>query len=1508
MRSGIRSCGLTAVFSLCGLTIIFYVVSALSIKLNIPLRNSEVSLEIKKLQIYNLDKSTRILWTVVNKNGVEVLQSLEENSPNTSNLPQGSLITGNSLALIIKTYKSDQAKNGSIFLKSDFPINGWIPLFTPSLSINIKALNITSSFHPTHHPKCSDLSNTQRDKYLVGGDLKKNDFPILVSSAKECCSACATTLSCENWSFQSNGQCWLKGKGVFFRPSKIFSVSGIIQESFKLKENLSMMQLSEKKEIKFQRQQNRTKTIPFIPCCRNENQNNLILNLNEIEKIRQKFIKPKNQWYKLDILPPPLIQQTLKERGGRVEQGSPWLLSLERSSPEWWEQWPVGNGRFGGLVGGTLSQELIPLSVAGLFLKRRGAQKERLSPDGETFQMAREALKRGDMRTTNTLLSSLESDDLGIFQSFFDIVLRFSLQSFKKPSVKTKTVKKALKGRAWAMGELDRHFEYFVKDDKTFNKVLEFSKPLFSRGLLDLKRGISHSFFLEQIYKNQLDEGKNQFNKYKDPMEVYFNPNEQRIHHREWFVSEKDQIMVGSMTCISLYSSGIPGCLNLAIRLHRAHFVDVSKKNVRNKEKFTIHFNPYNLTEQQQKRWSDRGSAVGDRNKKTQSFTFSVELNGNGNLKIPKTKSLGVIICVGGSSLTTLTSKNFNSDTAVACNSATQVYVLLSISSEGATFSPGTNTSLKETIDLALEKGYNELLYRHQNLFSSRMSRVDLSLQNVPSTQQCPDNSQLKNRLESFQSGCLSIETSQFNTPKNSKISKHTITIEDQTTLDLLLVSQTYQFGRYLLLSSATQAVSNLQGIWGDGPDTPWSGDYHLNINLQMMYWAADAAGLPETMVPLTGFIDRLQERGSITAREMYGYKNTSNENTKTEKSLAWVTHGYTDGDSTDVLGATHWAFCVTCGAWTALLLWEHVLSRGFDGKGELEGRVVHWFRGLVLFFRHYLWEEDGVVHSGPSTSPENSYEVVENDKLGQGKKEKTRRMPSLAFDPAFDISTLRQVASVFLLMVQWSEPEQNLENSEKHLNWKDDLSLAESFVELINKMPNHAIPLIGPNSTGSQILEYPRPLFYLKKLDNTRDICRVVPPLLDPRVTTLGSSTQCTSRVLQPMDPGHRHFSGLQWLFPGSLLPLIREKERNYVIPELLEAARRTLEIKNSFDAGHTGWSSIWEASLWARVGKKEESLKAMKTYLSLFSAPNLLSLHPPLNKNSGICLTCFSIEPHVKYKNSQRQRDLSNLLIHIDLLNDFIETYQDITIELKNEAFAEVERNIDILRRVIDIEGGDDPFLSRDRGMLLTDSKKPNDGSKFQLDGNIGFIGLIHEMFMQSHIPGFLHFFPSVPYSFVKGSGHFYGLKVRGDITVSFQWEHGKIMALEMIFNSKHPWLYNIELHSKYQGFYNSAENKENSEISLFMRTPNPLKIVQYIKGNDIKKYKICNARLQLKRNSKTSDWLQNLVLFTEKDDFSCRITFCGVEKGRKQNVDMSDEKEKCRKSLEELERNQV
>ena len=55
-----------------------------------------------------------------------------------------------------------------------------------------------------------------------------------------------------------------------------------------------------------------------------------------------------------------------------------------------------------------------------------------------------------------------------------------------------------------------------------------------------------------------------------------------------------------------------------------------------------------------------------------------------------------------------------------------------------------------------------------------------------------------------------------------------------------------YNYGRYLLISSTRPGSlpPNLQGLWANEPGTPWNGDYHTNINVQMNHWPLEQGKL----------------------------------------------------------------------------------------------------------------------------------------------------------------------------------------------------------------------------------------------------------------------------------------------------------------------------------------------------------------------------------------------------------------------------------------------------------------------------------------------------------------------------------------------------------------------------------------------------------------------------------------------------------------------------------------
>jgi alpha-L-fucosidase 2 len=175
-----------------------------------------------------------------------------------------------------------------------------------------------------------------------------------------------------------------------------------------------------------------------------------------------------------------------------------------------------------------------------------------------------------------------------------------------------------------------------------------------------------------------------------------------------------------------------------------------------------------------------------------------------------------------------------------------------------------------------------------------------------------------------------------------------------------------FQFGRYLLMDSSRPGTmaANLQGIWNGKVAPPWDSKYTININIQMNYWPAEAANLPETTGPLFDLVRLSMPNGRRTAREMYGCGGFCFHHNLD----AW-------GDTAPV----DYAYCGIWpmgGSWLALHFWEHYRF-GLDRK-FLRREAYPVMKEAAEFLRDFL-VEDGHGHlvTNPSMSPENSYRMT---------------------------------------------------------------------------------------------------------------------------------------------------------------------------------------------------------------------------------------------------------------------------------------------------------------------------------------------------------------------------------------------------------------------------------------------------------------------------------------------------------------------------------------------------
>jgi len=180
---------------------------------------------------------------------------------------------------------------------------------------------------------------------------------------------------------------------------------------------------------------------------------------------------------------------------------------------------------------------------------------------------------------------------------------------------------------------------------------------------------------------------------------------------------------------------------------------------------------------------------------------------------------------------------------------------------------------------------------------------------------------------------------------------------------DPALAALFFQYGRYLMLCSSRPGnlPANLQGLWADSIQTPWNGDYHTDINLQMNYWLPDVAGLPECFEPFVDLVESLLENGAKTARVHYGARG-------------WTVHSVTN-----VWGYTSpgehpsWGMTPTSGPWLINNLWDHYL---FTQDKRYLGRIWPIIKGSAEFCLDWMVEDPKTkkLVSGPSTSPENAF------------------------------------------------------------------------------------------------------------------------------------------------------------------------------------------------------------------------------------------------------------------------------------------------------------------------------------------------------------------------------------------------------------------------------------------------------------------------------------------------------------------------------------------------------
>lgn len=255
----------------------------------------------------------------------------------------------------------------------------------------------------------------------------------------------------------------------------------------------------------------------------------------------------------------------------------------------------------------------------------------------------------------------------------------------------------------------------------------------------------------------------------------------------------------------------------------------------------------------------------------------------------------------------------------------------------------GPNPSNTTLIQLknAAKTNYDKLKHDHTSDVARFMGRLQLNLGSSTPEQRLQP---LPQRISSYAQGAADPE------------------------LEMLL----FQYGRYLLQASSRPGTlpANLQGIWNNSNTPPWHSDYHSNINIQMNYWLAEPANLPECH---TAFFD-------LILSQIPAWRHATAADPEFKKD-GTATKGWAIRTSHNIHGGMGWKWDKTANAWYAQHFWEHYAFSG--NKVWLRRTAFPLMHELSLFWLSQLktlpdgrlvvpnaWspehgpEEDGVSYS----------------------------------------------------------------------------------------------------------------------------------------------------------------------------------------------------------------------------------------------------------------------------------------------------------------------------------------------------------------------------------------------------------------------------------------------------------------------------------------------------------------------------------------------------------------
>ncbi|WP_270088563.1 glycoside hydrolase family 95 protein [Sphingobacterium sp. SYP-B4668] len=273
-------------------------------------------------------------------------------------------------------------------------------------------------------------------------------------------------------------------------------------------------------------------------------------------------------------------------------------------------------------------------------------------------------------------------------------------------------------------------------------------------------------------------------------------------------------------------------------------------------------------------------------------------------------------------------------DTALHVSKASEVLIFFTAATSYLHADP--EKYINEQLQAAYNKPYPQLVKMHHSKYGAVFNRVELKLEDEQSKESIPTDK----RIQDF-----------YNNPAQ----------------DNGLATLYYQFGRYLNISSTNPATQgalppNLQGLWAHQIQTPWNGDYHLNINAQMNHWGVEVSNLSEYHMPFINLIKKVAKTGEKTAKAYYN-------------APGWVVYMMTNPWGYSAPGESASWGASTASGWLCNHLWEHYLFT--KDKAYLQD-IFPVMKGAAEFYDYTMVKDPktGWLVTSPSVSPENAFRM----------------------------------------------------------------------------------------------------------------------------------------------------------------------------------------------------------------------------------------------------------------------------------------------------------------------------------------------------------------------------------------------------------------------------------------------------------------------------------------------------------------------------------------------------